>query len=75
VGREIVRMTDYEIRARLNFDIEPELHERFTNAVPHGMRSTIVRVVLWQLTEAIEQEGLVIAGLILDNKLKLFGRT
>ena len=67
-------MSEYDLRARLNIDVEPELYERFTNAIPHGMRSTVVRVVMWQLVEAIEKEGLVIAGLILDNKLTLFGR-
>jgi hypothetical protein len=67
-------LTDYDLRSRFNFDVDPELYERFNNAIPHGLRSTLVRVIFWQLVEAIEKEGLVVAGLILDNKLKLFGR-
>jgi hypothetical protein len=65
---------DYENRARIHIECEAELHERFTMAVPHGIRSTILRALILQLTEAIEREGFVVAALILDNKLTLFGR-
>lgn len=68
-------MTDYcDLRRRINIDVDEDLYQRFTDCVPHGLRSALLRTVMEQLADAIEGDGLVVAALIIDNKLPLFGR-
>lgn len=67
-------MADERGRSRINLEVTQELYDRAFRLIPWGWRNPLVSALLDQLLTAIEQEGLVVAALIMDGKLKLFGR-
>ncbi len=59
---------------RIQIDVGEDLLRRTQKAIPWGYRNNLLRNVIEQLVSAIEEEGLVVAALILDGRLTLFGR-
>jgi metal-responsive CopG/Arc/MetJ family transcriptional regulator len=66
-------MYDEYVRTRINIDVEPELLERFNRLIWHGMRSRVMRAVISQLLDAVEKEGIIVATLVADNRIRIFG--
>lgn len=67
-------MPDARGRARLNLELPQELYDRSYRLIPWGWRNQLMIVLIDQLLDAIEKEGLTVAALIIDGKLKLFGK-
>lgn len=65
---------DRQTHARLHLDMDNQLHARFIKVVPHGFRSTVLRTLISQLTDAVERDGFQIVASIIDNKVDLFTR-
>jgi len=56
---------------RASMRISRETHERLETLIPWGMRRDVLEVVLQLVLDAIEEDGMVVAGAILDGKFKL----
>jgi hypothetical protein len=67
-------MADARGRSRINFEVSQETFDRAERLIPWGMKNKIYTPIIEQLLDAIEEEGLVVVGLIMDGKLRLFGR-
>lgn len=59
---------------RIQIDVGEALLKRTQKAIPWGYRNNLLRCVIEQLVSAIEDEGLIVAALILDGRITLFGR-
>jgi hypothetical protein len=67
-------MPDSKGRNRIYLDVAPETYEKAYRLIPWGWRNPLMQIVIDQLLEAIEKEGLAVAALIMDGKLGLFGK-
>jgi len=67
-------MVDKRGRTRMNLEVTPELYERSYLLIPWGWRNQLLHTLIEQLLDAIEREGLTVAALIMEGKLKLFGK-
>lgn len=67
-------MADARGRNRVSIEVSEELVDRLYRLIPWGWKSPLIVTLLEQLMDAIETEGLVVAALIIDKKLKLFGK-
>lgn len=67
-------MPDERGRNRINLEVSEDIYDRAFRLIPRGWRNPLMMTLLDQLLTAIENEGLTVAGLIIDGKLKLFGK-
>jgi hypothetical protein len=60
-----------DYRPRFSFDISEETQSRANKLIStHGMRKAIFNPILEDVLDLIEKHGQVIAGLIMDNKVR-----
>lgn len=67
-------MPDERGRSRVIFDVSEESYDRGYRLIPWGVRGLCLRILWEQLIDAVEREGVVVLGLLIDGKLKLFGK-
>ena len=54
---------------RVNVNTPEDLYDRWTNAVPHGMRTLILNALIEMTCILVEKVGQRILGMILEKKL------
>jgi hypothetical protein len=64
-------MTGTEYRPRFAFDMTEEQQRRCNDLIStHGMRKALFQPILDDLLDMIEEHGLVVAGVIMDRRVK-----
>ncbi len=58
-----------EYRPRLSIDISEDLHKRYQDLVPWGLRSQLIIVLLEDVLNMIETYGDIVTALIIKRKL------
>ena len=58
---------------RININTPEDLYLRWTNAVPHGMRTLILNALIEMTCILVEKLGRTVLGLILEKKLPIVG--
>ena len=56
--------------ARISFDVAPELFKRLQR-LPWGFRTTLIRVLLERVADAIDKHGEIMIGAILSGEFEL----
>lgn len=54
---------------RIVTDVTEELHKRFQDLVPWGLRGHLLTVLIEDVLDLIEQEGDIVTALIIKRKL------
>jgi len=56
---------------RVNIHLTKAVHRDMSNLIPWGMRRNVLETVLMLILDAIREDGVVVAGAILDGQFKL----
>ena len=56
---------------RVNVRVSRQLHDQMLTIIPWGLRRYVLEAVLKLVLEAIDKDGQVVAGAILDGRFKL----
>lgn len=51
--------------------VSQEVHAQMARLIPWGMRRNVIETVLQLVLDAVERDGMVVAGAILDGRFKL----
>lgn len=56
---------------RVNIHLSKAVHQDMSNLIPWGMRRIVLETVLCLILDAIREDGIQVAGAILDGEFKL----
>lgn len=57
--------------ARLNVDLDRDLHDRLNRCVPWGVKAVVIRSLVTLLVEAVERDGPLILGAVMAKDVSL----
>jgi|SRR5918996_2440894 hypothetical protein len=57
---------------RVNIRVSREVHRKMLTLIPWGLRRNVIEAVLKLVLDAVEKDGIVVAGALLDGKFKLY---
>lgn len=60
-----------EALARVNIRLSRETHKKMNHLIPWGLRRNVVEAVLNLVLDAVERDGIAVAGAILDGHFRL----
>lgn len=63
-------MDEYVKIPRLTIEVTEETATRFANAIPWGLRSKVMSLVIEDLLELIEREGDIVTTALLNRAIK-----
>jgi len=69
-GEEMTKPKKERNMARVNFDVDPALFERLKK-LPWGFRTTLIRVLLEKVADAVDKHGEIMIGAILSGEFEL----